>query len=139
MSELRVLKLINGDEIIGFVEDGINKNSELEDLTVDHLLFVKGAMKIVQEYNKETRGHSIYLVDWMPSARSAILPIPKDKVITMDFPQDVIEEHYLELMTFTFDVYDTEQKETLTPEETKKIKALEKLKSHKRSDDEDVH
>lgn len=139
MSELRVLKLINGDEIIGFVEDGINKNEELEDLTVDHLLFVKGAMKIVQEYNKETRGHSIYLVDWMPSARSAILPIPKDKVITMDFPQDVIEEHYLELMTFTFEVYDAEQKEALTPEETKKIKALEKLKSHKRSDDDDVH
>lgn len=131
MSHLKVLKLVNGDEIIGFVDDGRGR-PRLDDedgLTTDNLIFIKGPMKIVQEYDR-TIGHQLFLMDWMPSGCSNTLPIPKDKIITMDDPGSSLEEHYLELMGTNAD----DNLVKISPEEKKKRANIELLKKTKFTD-----
>lgn len=132
MSQLKVLKLVNGDEIIGFVDDGRDRlrEDDEEGLTTDNLIFIKGPMRVVQEYDRGGRGHQLFLIDWMPSGASNMLPIPKDKIITMDYPAVSIEEHYIELMGVE------EEIQELTHEEKKKQANLEFLKKKEFKDDE---
>jgi len=135
MADLKVIKLVNGDEVIGYVDDGAVKdtNDEGEEYTVRNLIFIKGPMRVVQEYDRKSRGHSIFLIDWMPSCNSNTLPIPKDKIITMDTPNESVIEHYAELMVGRLDEEDRE--EELNKVELKKQATLEILKNLKTDDD----
>lgn len=96
MSELRVLKLVNGDEVIGYV-DNTTQTPHIPDTSVN--LIIRGPMRVIQEYNPKSHGHSLFLCDWMPSAKSYQLPISKDKIITTAVPKDDLAKHYLEIMT----------------------------------------
>lgn len=138
MSQLKVIKLINGDEIIGYIDDGAIKDrqdDDGEDYSVSNLIFIKGAMRVIQEYDRKSRGHSMFLIDWMPSAKSNVLPIPKDKIITMDSPQDAVEDHYLELKMGEMDE-EQEDSEAMTDEELQKQAHLEILKKTNFDDDD---
>lgn len=133
MAELKILKLINGDEIIGYIDDGSYKdNNEDDEYSVRNLIFIKGSMRIVQEYDRVSRGHSIFLVDWMPSSKSNVLPIPKDKVITMASPQDSIQQHYLELQIGDMEA----EEEDLLDKELQREANLQLLKKTQFDDDD---
>ena len=130
-ADLKIIKLISGDEIIGYVEDGSTKDiRDDSEYTISNIIFIKGPMRIIQEYDTKTRGHSLFLVDWMPSGKSNMLPIPKDKIITMDSPQEAVEDHYLEIMTSKMGSEDFDE------EEEKKKANLELLKHTKFEDDD---
>ena len=94
---LRVLKLINNDELIGIVEDGAQQIGD-DDYTYDNLLFITNPMKVVTEYDKVNKVHALYLIDWIPSIRESIFPIDKQKVLTLGDPNPDLEKHYVDLV-----------------------------------------
>lgn len=96
--KLKVIKLINDDEIIAMVQDG----SELKDVgdgyTTDNLIFVSAPLKIISEYAKETRTHALFLSDWVPAIGDQSLPIDKQKILTLGSPTKDLEDHYFEVL-----------------------------------------
>jgi len=95
---LKVLKLITGEELIGIVQDGRDVTDAEDGYTHDNLLFITGPLKINCTYDKEARAHSIYLSDWVPAISEDMLPVDKNKVLTLGRPTSELEEHYYELV-----------------------------------------
>ena len=95
---LRVLKLINNDELIGVVEDGAEKTSEEDNYTYDNLLFITNPMKVVTEYDKVNKVHALYLMDWIPAIKESTFPIDKQRVLTLGDPNPDLEKHYVDLV-----------------------------------------
>lgn len=130
MNSLKVLKLLNGDEVIGFIEDGNNRISPEDEVSLSHMVFIKGPMRIISKYDETVKSHALYLVDWMPTASSNVLPLPKNHIVTMDTPNASVEEHYLSIMGEKF------PEEELTEEEQRQLELYEQLINHQ-FDDED--
>lgn len=98
MSQIKIIKLVNGEEIIGIVEDGRNYENTDEEYTYDNLLFISQPMKITSQYDATTKTHTMYLSDYIPSIRDADLPIEKRNIITIGNPNPDIETHYCDLL-----------------------------------------
>lgn len=128
--ELKVIKLTNGDEIIGFIQDGSHKDTDNDEITLSHMIFIKGAMRIVQQYDESVKGHTLYLVDWMPTGQSQVLPIQKSHILTLDVPNMAVEEHYYTIMEERF------PEDKIDTAEIKKQEQLQQLRTHKFSDDD---
>lgn len=129
-SALKVLKLVNGEELIGMIQDG--RDMEPEDgYTTENLLFINGPLKITCIYDKETRTHSLYLSDWVPSIMDDSLPIDKNKVLTLGNPTMDLEEHYYQLLLAS----QIMQEEANNRSDTEK-KLDKMLKNHKFDDDD---
>jgi len=94
MSNLKVIKLITGEEILGVVYD--NNYQKSEHLGED-IIYVSGPLKITTEYDKPSKTHSLYLSDWIPALIDEAFPIQKQKILTIGNPTKHLEEHYLEL------------------------------------------
>lgn len=128
---LKVLKLSNGDEIIGFIQDGSKTELKDKSISLDHMIFIKSPMKIMQDYDETVKSHVIFLIEWFPSGRSSSLPIPKDHIITMDTPKNSVEDYYYDVMG---EYYAPELE--LGSEEEKQSRLFNKLNAHEFSDDE---
>lgn len=141
---LKVIKLVSGDEIIGVVQDGASEASDDEGYTLDNLLFITNPMKIVSEYDPTAKVHALYLIDWIPAIKDTVLPLDKQRVITLGDPNKNLEAHYIDLVLMD-KLYEklTEAEEKsaleddLSPEERdEKRKLTDKLKKHKFEDDD---
>lgn len=107
MSNLKVLRLSNGTDIIGFLEmytdQEINDcNSELDEpgqpqFKYDHIVFIRHPMKVVSNYNKEAKANEIFLTPWMPLSDDPLFLIPKDQILTICSPMEEIAKYYYEL------------------------------------------
>jgi len=125
MFEIKVLKLVNGDEIIGAVKTLTNTDPSA---LFPQETTIKNAMRIVQEYNPKTRLHGMYIIDWMPALLGEILTIQNDKIITTGVPKNTIKDHYLEL------VLDDIDNAGLTASEVVNLKNLKLLNSLNHND-----
>lgn len=131
MSLLKVIKLINGDEIIGLVQDGRDIPPTEDGFTTDNLIFVSSPMRITATYDNMTRTHALYLSDWVPAISDEMMAIDKNQVITLGTPNVDIENHYVELITINQLSAPNSLEET---SEQTKLKTM--LKSHKFDDDD---
>lgn len=143
---IKVIKLTTGDEIIGVVQDGATQASDDENYTLDNLLFITNPMKIVSEYDSSAKVHALYLIDWIPAIKDTILPLDKQRVITLGSPNKSLENHYIDLVVMDKLYHKLTNEEELenpldddaSPEEKEeKRKMTEKLKKH-RFDDDDI-
>lgn len=130
MASLKVIKLVTGEELIGIVEDGRDLPETNDGFTVENLLFITGPLKITSQYNQETRAHSLYVSDWVPSIIDDCLPIDKRQILTLGKPTPELETHYYELILASH----LTQKET--EDERNKKSMSKKLKNHKFDDDD---
>lgn len=96
--KLKVIKLINDDEIIGMVQDGNTLDDLGDGYTTDNLIFISAPLKIRSEYTRETKTHALYLSDWVPAIGDQTLPIDKQKILTIGNPTKQLEEHYFEIL-----------------------------------------
>lgn len=138
---LKVIKLINGDEIIGVVRDGADEISGDENYTLDNLLFVTNPMKVVSQYDTVNKVHSLYLVDWIPAIKDNTLPIDKQRVLTLGDPNKSLETHYVDIVLAEHLYNHLADGEDIDPNETledieKKRDLKNKLKKHKFEDDD---
>jgi len=142
---LKVLKLITGEELIGIVQDGRDVADTEDGYTHDNLLFITGPLKINCVYDKEVRAHSIYLSDWVPAISEDMLPVDKNKILTLGRPTQELEEHYYELVIASQLLQQAEaQQETEQIDDTNQDndnqdlqkKLIKILKSHKFDDDD---
>ena len=142
---LKVLKLITGEELIGIVQDGRDINDAEDGYTHDNLLFITGPLKINCVYDKEARAHSIYLSDWVPAISEDMLPVDKNKILTLGRPTQELEEHYYELVIASQLLQQAEaQQETEQIDDASQDndnqdlqkKLIKILKSHKFDDDD---
>lgn len=142
---LKVLKLITGEELIGIVQDGRDVTDAEDGYTHDNLLFITGPLKINCVYDKEARAHSIYLSDWVPAISEDMLPVDKNKILTLGRPTQELEEHYYELVIASQLLQQAEaQQETEQIDDTSQDndnqdlqkKLIKILKSHKFDDDD---
>lgn len=139
-TNLRVLKLVNGDEIIGTVRDGANETSDDENYTLDNLVFVSNPMRIISDYDAKAKVHALYLADWVPAISDSTLPIDKQKILTLGAPNKELEAHYIDILLAqslldSFYPKDGEAQEGDAPQEEQKD-VLDKLKKHKFDDDD---
>jgi len=131
-ASIKVIRLTNGDDIIGIVYDGMDEALTEDDVTtIAHLFFVRGSMKVLSEYNKDTQAHALYLVDWFPSVLDDVIPIDKRNVLTMGNPHADLEQYYCELMMLSL-----ENALEDTQEDKKKSQYKDILKKHNFDDDD---
>lgn len=123
MANLKVLKLVTGEEIMGVVHDGRSMPNLHDEYSTQNLLFVTGPLKITSTYQPDTRTHSMYLSDWIPAISSEYFPIEKTKVITIGDASSQLEERYFEIIT-------------LSQYEAEDAEVLDKLKKHSFDDDD---
>lgn len=108
MSDLKIFKLVNGEDIIGFLETynnedlkDIDKDSpdvaEGEEIVYDHLLFIRDPMRMYSAYSAKQKRHELYLTKWIAYTDDSLFVIPKDLVITIATPSQQVAEHYYEL------------------------------------------
>ena len=139
MTELRVLKLLNGDDIIGIVED-IKDVSGEEYNESDFLpvMFIRGAMKINKTYDKRKKQYDLYLTDWIPESHEDLFPIPKSMLVTVSAPAPEIEQYYFNCLLANLSQQQLEeaQQEELSEEELKKMRQRKELLDTKFSDDD---
>lgn len=141
---IKVIKLVTGDQIIGVVQDGASEMNDDEAYTFDNLLFITNPMKVVSEYNEESKVHALYLIDWIPAIADTTLPLDKQRVVTLGSPNKSLENHYIDLVIMdklyeqlTSSEVDGGVDDAATPEErAEKKKLTEKLKKHKFEDDD---
>lgn len=83
METIQVIKLYNGDEIIGFTED------------VDNKLLVRHAFQFFLKVDKNGL-HNISMDYWLPEPviKSGLAIITKDKIIAIMEPSDDFKEYY---------------------------------------------
>ena len=130
-ASIKVLRLTNGDDIIGIVYDGMDEVIPEEDATtIAHLFFVRGSMKVISEYSTEKQSHSLYLVDWFPSVLDDVVPIDKKNVLTIGNPHEDLERYYCELMLLSLE----EKSGAKEDEKTSQYKDM--LKKHNFDDDD---
>ena len=139
-TNLRVLKLVNGDEIIGTVKDGANEANDDENYTLDNLVFVSNPMRIISDYDAKAKVHALYLADWVPAISDSTLPIDKQKILTLGTPNKELEAHYIDILLAqslldSFYPQDGEKHDTEESQEEPK-EGLDKLKKHKFDDDD---
>jgi len=137
---LKLFRLRNGDDIIGFLEEYSDKQIEqLEDNTeeqkqieaeyqYDHLVFIRDPMRMVWAYDTKTQGHQLYMTKWMPFSADSLFFIPKTEIITISDPLPEVEQHYAELVDEPQNIR-REGQPQLTPEEMRRKDALEFLDS----------
>lgn len=125
---VKVLKLVNGEEIIGILYDGSDEEQE-SGYSMQHLFFIKGAMKVISDYDHVKKNYALYVIDWMPSTVDETLPIDKANVLTLGNPVQELEDHYCEIM---FVKLETE----LSEDQKKEAQFKKLLKKHKFEDDD---
>lgn len=142
-TNLRVIKLVTGDEIIGSVRDGAAESSDDESYTLDNLVFVSNPMRIISEYDAKSKVHALYLADWVPAISDSTLPIDKQKILTLGTPNKELEAHYIDLLlaqSLLESLYpkegDVEASSNQQEESTDPPNVLDKLKKHKFDDDD---
>lgn len=136
-ANLRVVKLITGEEIIGVVRDGATEPSDDENYTLENLIFITNPMKILSEYDSKAKVHALYLADWIPAISDSTLPIDKQRVLTLGTPNKDLEDHYVDIILaqkLLEDVYENKDKQDNT--EPKEGTLIDKLKKHKFDDDD---
>jgi len=136
---LKILKLVNGDEIIAVVQDGREHPQNNEDgICTDNLVFVTNPLKLNISYSTETKTHSVFLTVWIPSISDATIVIDKKQILTLGHPTEELEEHYYELMAINSldNTQDTKEEEEVIDESNKKKKYKKMLKDHNFDDDD---
>ena len=98
MGQLKVIKLITDEEVIGIIQDGTELDDTNDGYTTDNLIFISSPLKITSEYSKEHKVHALYLSDWAPSIGDETLPIDKSNILTLGNPTKKLEEYYCELI-----------------------------------------
>jgi len=125
---VKVIKLITGEEIIGILYDGSDEEQE-DGYSMQHLFFVKGAMKVISDYDHIKKNYALYMIDWMPSTSDETLPIDKANVLTLGNPVQDLEDHYCEMMLIKME-------KELTEDEKREVELQKMLKKHKFEDDD---
>ena len=100
MNSIKIIKLINGEELIGAIITE-NKEQYMELNTIhnnDKIVFISNPLKINSTYNEESKNYSIYLLDWIPSITSTIFPIEIDKILTLGIPTMELSNRYYEII-----------------------------------------
>lgn len=101
---LKIFRLLNGDDIIGYLEEFDPKDLAAIDeegaITYEDLIFVRDPMRMVWSYAPDAGtngggGHQLYLTRWMAFSDDSLFAIPRDKVVTIAEPLDTVSEHYL--------------------------------------------
>ena len=132
-ADLRIIKLSSGEEIIGLIES-IDDN-ENEDRDMSHMLLIRSPMKIINQYNKDYKGYELYLAEWVPSSGQDTYPIPKHQIMTIVKPNEVVEDHYYEVVLADA----LEDEPILENEQELKERRLHNiLKNHKFNEDDDL-
>ena len=131
-TDLKVLKLVNGDNIIGIVEENISD----EEKQYKHLLFLKYVLQIHKTYDKKKKHYNLYMTDWIPECSDDILTIAKSTIITLAHPTPEIEDLYYESTLPDLDEREGEMKKSMTDDELELIKQRKKLLNHEFSDDD---
>lgn len=154
MSTLKVIKLVTGEELLAFIEEyssaDINsvgnteyEESDIQDYTYDHLLFIRDPLKIMCQYNVQEKKYSMFLIRWTASTDDSLFAIPKSLVITICEPIPDLIEHYHEVkaedLTILNGIKPNNQIETLTKDELEKNKLKEFLENYDFDDKKDKH
>lgn len=136
-ANLRVVKLVTGEEIIGVVRDGATEPTDDENYTLENLIFITNPMKIISDYDSKAKVHALYLTDWVPAISDSTLPIDKQRVLTLGTPNKDLEDHYVDIVLaqkLLEDVYANKDKTDDT--EQNEVTLIDKLKKHKFDDDD---
>lgn len=123
MSELKIFKLINGDDIIGFLEtytneelNQIDAESEEQQVSYDHLFFIRDPMKMYWKYDPVEKRHELFLAKWCAFSDDSLYFVPKDTVMTVVAPSDVVTKHYQEISELDFPPIETVEEGELSIE-----------------------
>lgn len=138
MNEIKVVKLISGEEIVGMVEVPTEENMEgeqVEAADLQHLLFIRSPMRIVYEYDANRVPH-VFLYDWMPSAEDDFYPIQKHHVVTVVEACSSLKELYFDIHASRLAIAGGSLP-TDTQEE-REAKAIRKMLEDAEFDDEDM-
>lgn len=80
---LRILKLNNGDELIGKLVDNKNFVSVTNLYNTEDLIFIKDPMIIQNVYVEDSNAYVVKMRQWIPSSDCSIFPIRKESVLTI--------------------------------------------------------
>jgi ATP-dependent protease Clp ATPase subunit len=134
---LKILKLVNGDEIIAVVQDGREHPQNNQDgVCTDNLIFVTNPLKLNTSYSTETKTHSVYLTVWIPAISDETIVIDKKQILTLGHPTEELEEHYYELMVINSIHNESESKNEDEGDDVKRKKYKKILKDHNFDDDD---
>lgn len=112
---LRVLKLINGENILGSIEVDFDEEKESEENPFDEKLILDSSktplldvyfpLELIRNFNFKSGEHSFNFVKWQPWAdcSSAPIPVAKDKILAIAVPTDEVANHYEEFVDVTFE------------------------------------
>jgi hypothetical protein len=124
MQALKVIKLLNGDELIGLVDT--EKSNE-------EVLYISGIYRVKTNYIEEEGTHEMYLIDWFPAGKSNTLPLNPNDVLTLDEPIPALENNYYNL--FLKQVTKFEMEFVKDEKDLERVKAKQQLIDHDFSED----
>jgi len=99
MPDLLVIKLVTGENIIGIVED--NGSMEKYDEEYD-VIFIRNPMQILKQYDSANCQHHMSLIEWIPETDDILIPIPKNMIMTVTTPTQIIMDVYNDLTSELF-------------------------------------
>jgi hypothetical protein len=83
MSDIKLIRLINTEQIIGTI---IHQDEDFVTLEFPLELFIN--------YSEETEEHSLYLTKWSPFSPDTTLTIPKYVILNTQIPRIELLEYY---------------------------------------------
>lgn len=124
---IKILKLVNGDDII----------CELISTTKGEYI-VKKALRLVEDYNPDKKSHNIFLIQWLPYTDELTITIPKSVLISQPIePLEEMQEHYEKRVPEIF--YDDEREYQMTEEDIMLLQDFEESMGETPDEDETIH
>jgi hypothetical protein len=130
MSNIKIFRLLSGDDIIGELIPETKK--------LTRTISIKDPMRILTEYDPKSKLHHTFLVRWLPQATDRIFIIPKNKLLLSQpaTPIEELEDHYYDVCDDTWDVEDIEDPAFLERQERR---LMLKLMLEKPTREEDIN
>ena len=146
MAELKIIKLTNGDDVIGFIEtdpENISQGMTEEEFKEIHCLFVRGALKLEKKYIREADQHQVMLLEWAPETDDPIIPICDNNVIAVYNPGVYVRNLYYDIAMDNMSEHEKKEVGEKEVERHEEQKAVDKnselytqLNSHNFDDDD---
>lgn len=94
MSDIKILRLVSGDDIIG----------EIIKTRFKKKILIKDPMRILAEYDPVKKTHHTFLIRWMPHANERVFEIQRSNLVTEPKPPILeIEDHYYDVIDETYE------------------------------------
>lgn len=96
--DIKIIKLITSEELIGVVYDGSEYIDTSLENSADDLIFIKNPMLLESKYVKDSEAYSIYMYDWLPSIDSEFIPMHKRNILTMGTACEKLQVRYTRML-----------------------------------------